>query len=59
MPKNIVIFADGTAQEGGNTNVSQLFYTVENRTTGQLALYLPGVGTEQRKVTGNVGGMGI
>ena len=59
MSKNIVIFADGTAQEGGSTNVSKLHYMVEARSPAQLVLYVPGVGTEQRRVTGNIGGMGI
>ncbi len=59
MPKNIVIFADGTAQKGGSTNVSKLSYMAESRSPEQLVLYLPGVGTEQSKVAGNIGGMGI
>ncbi len=62
MPKNIVVFSDGTGQEGGrryNTNVYKLFNMSEDRTTGQIAFYDRGLGTGWRKITGNVGGMGI
>ena len=62
MSKNIVIFSDGTGQEGGegnNTNVYKLFNMVEDRTPQQVAFYDPGLGSGWRKVTGNVGGMGI
>lgn len=62
MPKNIVVFSDGTGQEGGrryNTNVYKLFNMSEDRTSGQIAFYDRGLGTGWRKITGNVGGMGI
>jgi uncharacterized protein (DUF2235 family) len=62
VPKNIVVFADGTGQEGGEgqpTNVYQMFRMIENRTSRQVAFYDAGVGTGWRKFTGNVGGMGI
>jgi len=62
MPKNIVVFSDGTGQEGGtghNTNVYKLFNMIEDRTDKQIAFYDRGLGTGWRKVTGNVGGMGI
>jgi len=59
MPKNIVIFADGTAREGDGTNVSKLHYMVEDRSPEQLVLYIPGVGTERHKVAGMIGGIGI
>ncbi len=62
MAKNIVIFSDGTGQEGGkrtNTNVYHLFNMIEARTDRQVAYYQPGLGTGLRKLTGNVGGMGI
>ncbi len=62
MPKNIVIFSDGTGQEGGeghNTNIYKLFNMVEDRTSEQIVFYDRGLGTGWRKVTGNVGGMGI
>jgi len=62
--KNIVILSDGTGQEGGktagrNTNVYKLFNMLEDRTDDQIVFYDPGVGTGLRKLTGNVGGMGI
>ena len=62
MPKNIVIFSDGTGQEGGkgtNSNVYHMFNMIEDRTPGQIAFYDAGVGTGWRKVTGNIAGMGI
>ena len=62
MSKNIVIFSDGTGQEGGegyNTNIYKLFNMIEDRTQRQVAFYDPGLGTGWRKFTGNIGGMGI
>ena len=62
MSKNIVIFSDGTGQEGGkgfNTNIYKLFNMIEDRSSEQVAYYDPGLGTGWRKVTGNAGGMGI
>ena len=62
MPKNIVVFSDGTGQEGGkgyNTNIYKLFNMIEDRTSKQVAFYDPGIGTGWRKATGNIGGMGI
>ena len=62
MAKNIVVFSDGTGQEGGeghNTNVYKLFNMVEDRTCRQIAFYDRGLGTGWRKVTGNGAGMGI
>ncbi len=62
MPKNIVIFSDGTGQDGGighNTNVYKLFNMIEDRTPDQISFYDPGLGTDWRKITGNVTGMGI
>ena len=62
MPKNIVIFSDGTGQKGGsekNTNVYKLFNMIEDRTNKQIAFYDPGVGTDWRLVTGNISGRGI
>lgn len=62
MAKNIVVLADGTGQEGGAgnpTNVYQMFRMLENRTPRQVVFYDRGVGTGWRKLTGNVGGMGI
>ena len=62
MGKNIVVFSDGTGQEGGrgnNTNVYKLFNMVEDRTDKQIAFYDRGLGTGWRKVSGTVAGMGI
>jgi uncharacterized protein (DUF2235 family) len=62
MSKNIVIFSDGTGQEGGegnNTNIYKLFNMIEDRTQKQVAFYDPGLGTGWRKISGNVGGMGM
>ena len=42
MPKNIVVFSDGTGQEGGkgnNTNVYKLFNMVEDRIENQITFY--------------------
>ena len=42
MSKNIVVFSDGTAKEGGqgpNTNVYKLFNLIEDRTVDQVAFY--------------------
>jgi uncharacterized protein (DUF2235 family) len=59
--KNIVVFSDGTGQEGGagnNTNVYKLFQMIEDRTPEQIAFYDAGIGTGWRKVSAAVG-MGI
>jgi uncharacterized protein (DUF2235 family) len=62
MPKNIVIFSDGTGQEGGKgfkTNIYKLFNMIEDRTENQISFYDRGLGTGWRKITGNISGMGI
>lgn len=62
MAKNIIVFSDGTGQEGGegpDTNIYKLFKMLENRTERQVAFYDRGLGTGWRKITGNIGGMGI
>lgn len=62
MGKNIVVFSDGTGQDGGkgnNTNVYKLFNMVEDRTGNQIAFYDRGLGTGVRKLTGQAAGMGI
>ena len=62
MPKNIVVFSDGTGQEGGKgpqTNVYKLFKMVETRTARQIAYYDRGLGTGWRKISGNALGVGI
>ena len=60
--KNIVVFSDGTGQEGGkgfNTNVYKLFNMIEDRTDRQIAFYDAGLGTDWHLISGNVGGFGI
>ncbi len=62
MSKNILVFSDGTGQEGGirhDTNIYKLFNMVEDRTERQVAFYDRGLGTGWRKITGNVAGRGI
>ena len=62
MPKNIVIFSDGTGQEGGigaNTNIYKLFNMIEDRTLKQISFYDRGLGTGWRKLSGNICGAGI
>ncbi len=62
MGKNIVVFSDGTGQEGGkgtNTNVYKLFNMVLDRSPEQIAFYDRGLGTGWRKITGNAAGRGI
>jgi uncharacterized protein (DUF2235 family) len=62
MPKNIVIFSDGTGQKGGegfNTNIYKMFNMVEDRTDNQIAFYDPGLGTGKLKITGLISGAGI
>ncbi len=62
MSKNIVVFSDGTAKEGGrgtNTNVYKLFNMIEDRTVDQIAFYDRGLGTGLQKVTGSAFGVGI
>jgi uncharacterized protein (DUF2235 family) len=62
MAKNIVIFSDGTGQEGGrgnNTNIYNLYNMIEDRTDKQVSFYDPGLGTGWRKISGSAGGAGI
>ena len=63
MPKNIVVFSDGTGQEGGkgpDTNIYKIYKMLEDRTPRQVAFYDPGLGTTGfQRVTGIVGGNGI
>lgn len=62
MAKNIVVFSDGTGQEGGkgnNTNVYKLYNAILDRSAEQVAFYDRGLGTGWRKLTGNAMGMGI
>jgi len=62
MSKNIAIFSDGTGQEGGegnNTNIYKIFNMLEDRTDRQITFYDRGLGTGWRKIGGNVFGAGI
>jgi uncharacterized protein (DUF2235 family) len=62
MGKNIVVFSDGTGQEGGtgnNSNVYKLYNMVLDRSPKQIAFYDRGLGTGWRKITGKGAGMGI
>ncbi|MEY3760080.1 MAG: hypothetical protein RIR39_1571 [Pseudomonadota bacterium] len=62
MSKNIVVLSDGTGQDGGvgnNTNIYKLFNLLEDRTQRQVVFYDPGLGTNWRKLSGNLFGMGI
>ena len=62
MPKNIVILADGTGQEGGegyNTNVYKIFNIIEDRSPDQIVYYDPGVGTSGLKLLKQGTGYGM
>lgn len=62
MARNIVVFSDGTGQEGGvgnNTNVYKTFNLILDRSPEQISFYDKGLGTGFRKVTGNVAGRGF
>jgi uncharacterized protein (DUF2235 family) len=54
MGKNIIVFSDGTGQEGGtgnNSNVYKLYNMVLDRSPKQIAFYDRGLGTGWRKIT--------
>jgi len=62
VSKNIVVFSDGTGQEGGtdhNTNVYKLFNLILDRSSRQVSFYDKGIGTGWRKATGNIAGRGF
>ncbi len=62
MTKNIVVFSDGTGQEGGkgtNTNVYRLYNMVLDRSPKQIGFYDRGLGTGLRRFSGNLAGRGI
>ena len=62
MSKNIVVLSDGTGQDGGaghDSNVYKLYRMLEDRTENQIVYYDQGVGTDQRKVSGNAFGVGF
>ena len=49
--ENIVVFSDGTGQEGGkgnDTNIYKVFKAITNRTQDQITFYDRGLGTEAR-----------
>ena len=61
MAKNIVMFSDGTGQEGGvgsNTNVYDLFNMILDRTERQISFYDQGLGTGWSKF-GAISGSGV
>jgi len=62
MPKNIIVMSDGTGQEGGkgnNSNIYKLFNMLTDRTPKQTAFYDRGVGTGARKIISMVTGLGF
>jgi uncharacterized protein (DUF2235 family) len=62
MTKNIVVFSDGTGQEGGagnNTNVYKTFQMIESRSDRQISFYDRGLGIGAREVISSVTGAGI
>ena len=62
MSKNIVVFSDGTGQEGGtdhNTNVYKTFNLILDRSANQVSFYDKGLGTGFRKISGNIFGRGF
>lgn len=62
MPRNIVVFADGTGQDGDQipgSNVRRLFHMVQKEGAEQIAFYDPGLGTGGRRLLGSITGMGI
>ncbi len=62
MAKNIVVFSDGTGQDGGkgpDSNVYKLFKMAQNRSAEQVLFYDRGLGTGWRKISGNAAGRGI
>jgi len=62
MGKNIVVFSDGTGQEGGtdhNTNVYKTFNLILDRSRRQVSFYDKGLGTGWKKATGNIMGRGF
>ena len=62
MSKNIIVLSDGTGQEGGkghDTNVYKLFRMLDDRTERQIVFYDEGIGTDWRKISGNIAGAGF
>ena len=60
-PKQIFVFLDGTSNVAADrTNVRRTFELVRDKGDAQkVALYLPGVGTDDAKLTGNALGRGM
>jgi len=62
MGKNIVVFSDGTGQEGGvgpESNVYKLYNMVLARSPKQIVFYDRGLGTDRIKMAATIGGFGI
>ncbi|MFP6888428.1 MAG: DUF2235 domain-containing protein [Nitrospinota bacterium] len=62
MPKNIVVFSDGTGNrrfENRDTNVAKLYGFMEVDSDDQVAFYDSGVGTNYLKITGSAFGLGL
>lgn len=62
MSKNIVILSDGTGQEGGKgqiSNIFKLYKQLGENTNEQVRFYDKGVGTDWRKIFGNAVGRGF
>ena len=62
MGKNIIVFSDGTGQEGGkgnNSNVYKLFNIILDRSPKQIAFYDRGLGTAWWKNVAKATGWGI
>jgi len=60
--KNIVIFSDGTGQEGGvgnNTNVYNVFNMILDRSEEQISFYDQGLGAGGNWFWGSIAGAGI
>jgi len=62
MPKNIVVFSDGTGQEGGkgyNTNIYKIYNMIEDRSIKQISFYDRGLGIGWIKMNGKAFGLGF
>ena len=62
MPKNIVVFSDGTGNrrfEDRDTNVAKLYGFMEVDSDDQVAFYDSGVGTNYLKITGSTSGLSL
>ncbi|WP_299495919.1 DUF2235 domain-containing protein [uncultured Shewanella sp.] len=62
MPKNILIFSDGTGQTGDAqfcSNVLKSFNSIEQHPDRQVAHYSQGLGSQWWRITGSLLGLGI